>query len=167
MVFDAGAPEPDADAGVDDADGGSDVEPDAGVKDAGSPPKPELPSSPDEDRVPENPYFHTDQEPVTGEDLFAVRIRYRDPDADAGKLIESSYDLSIERPQPSVKFYFAATVSEFAMQLRYSQYIPDRSAALLTEQVDLAVGADAEGAVAEFRDMIEIADALPCTDPCR
>lgn len=100
-------------------------------------------------------------EPVTGEDLFAVRIRYKDPDADASRLIAGSYDGAIERPQPSVKFFFAAAVSEFAMQLRYSQYISERDAALLMEQVDLAAPLDAEGAVAEFRGMIEMADALP------
>ncbi len=99
-------------------------------------------------------------EPVTGADLFAIRIRYKDPDADASKLINASFDSAIQMPQPSVKFYFAAAVSELAMQLRGSQYLAPRSADLLVKQVDLAAGVDAEGAVAEFRGMVEMAHGL-------
>jgi hypothetical protein len=75
-------------------------------------------------------------------------------------LLTALYDSTVQRDDPSAKFAFTAAVGEFAMQLRDSQYLPMRKTDALLKQVDLAMGLDAEGAVAEFRDMIEMAASL-------
>jgi Ca-activated chloride channel homolog len=98
--------------------------------------------------------------PVSGDDLFAVRIRYKDRAATESKLITENYGPAVQRAEPTPKFAFAAAVAELGMQLRGSQYVVPRASRVLLEQVDRAKALDGEGAVAEFHALIEKIEAL-------
>jgi Ca-activated chloride channel family protein len=92
--------------------------------------------------------------PVTGDDLVDVRIRYKGADADSSELISNLLTIDdIRRDEASLKFWFGSAVAEVAMQLRGSQYLPERRDIELLEQIKLAFPADAEGAVQEFYDL--------------
>jgi len=94
-------------------------------------------------------------EPVTGDDLVQIRIRYKDPDEQESQLIVASANKKMKREIASHKFNFAAAVGEFAMMLRGSQYLSSRGAGAVLDQVEPVKEIDAEGAVAEFAGMIE------------
>ena len=89
-----------------------------------------------------------------------ARIRYKDSDANQSKLIRQTYGGSMRRAEASLKFQFAAGVSEFAMQLRRSQYLEVARTQALLDQVDRAKPLDEDGAVAELYQLIELARSL-------
>lgn len=93
-------------------------------------------------------------------DLLQLRVRYKGRDETSSELIEQSYDTSIQRSKPSPKLSFAAAVSEFAMQLRGSQYTPSRPLEALKPLIEAAIPLDQEGAIAELRTLVEKASAL-------
>jgi Ca-activated chloride channel family protein len=95
-----------------------------------------------------------------GHNLFQLRVRYKGRDATQSELIQQNYDTSIQRDTPSPKFGFAAAVSEFAIQLRGSQYASARPVSALYPAIERAAPLDGEGAIAEFRALVEKADAL-------
>jgi Ca-activated chloride channel family protein len=99
-------------------------------------------------------------EPVTGSDIMEVRIRYKERDAEESQLVRLRFDNAMVGAEPSLKFLFGAGVSEFAMRLRGSQYLPSRETASLLEQVGRARVIDGEGAVAELITLIEEALSL-------
>jgi Ca-activated chloride channel homolog len=89
--------------------------------------------------------------PVTGDALVEVRVRYKDRDGDDSKRIATRYARGhIATERPSMKFLFASAVSELAMQLRGSQYLPAHRTRALQDQIRRALPADAEGAVTEL-----------------
>ncbi len=99
-----------------------------------------------------------DEVPVTGDTFVNVRIRYKEPDADTSELLEYPLEADdISRTLPSLKFLFAAGVTEFSMLLRHSQYLPTRDIEELLKLAKAALPADAEGAIAEFISLVETA----------
>jgi Ca-activated chloride channel family protein len=94
-------------------------------------------------------------DPVTGADLLQIRIRYKEPDAQKSQLIVGNANKKMKRKTASLKFNFAAAVSEFAMLLRHSQYLNGRGADAILDQVEPVKQIDGEGAIAEFAAMIE------------
>ena len=66
----------------------------------------------------------------------------------------------IWRDDSSLKFLFAAGVSEFAMALRGSQYLPNDRGADIRRQIDRALAIDGEGAVREMSTLVQDAFAL-------
>ncbi|HLV19717.1 MAG TPA: von Willebrand factor type A domain-containing protein [Polyangiaceae bacterium] len=99
--------------------------------------------------------------PPLGPEAFAqVRVRYKDSDSDTSKLLVETRDRSIWRDDSSLKFLFAAGVSEFAMALRGSQYLPNDRGADIRRQIDRALAIDGEGAVREMSTLVQDAFAL-------
>lgn len=99
-----------------------------------------------------------DEAPVTGDTFVNIRIRYKEPDADTSELLEHPLTADdINRALPSLKFLFAAGVTEFSMLLRHSQYLPTRDIDELLSLATAALPADAEGAVTEFINLVELA----------
>ena len=101
--------------------------------------------------------------PVPSRDLLQLRVRYKGRDASTSELIATNYGSEIENAEPSPKLSFAAAVSEFAIGLRGSQYTTLRSTEALLADIDRAQELDTEGAIAEFRTLVEKAAALRAT----
>ena len=121
-------------------------------------PQPGTVEEPDTDAEVSDDDAIVDEEPVTGNTFVNVRIRYKDPDADTSQLLEHPLEAGdISRTVPSLKFMFAAGVTEFSMFLRHSQYLPTRDIDQLLKLAKAALPADAEGAIAEFIDLVELA----------
>ncbi len=100
-------------------------------------------------------------DPITGDDMLEVRVRYKGADEDQSKLLASRLKASdIVRAQPTLKFSFASGVAEFAMQLRGSQYLPQRRDLALLDQIESTLPADDEGAVNELLTLISNAYEL-------
>jgi len=121
-------------------------------------PQPGTVEEPDTDAEVSDDDAILDEAPVTGDTFVNVRIRYKDPDADTSQLLEHPLEADdINRTVPSLKFMFAAGVTEFSMLLRHSQYLPTRDIDELLKLAKAALPADAEGAIAEFIDLVELA----------
>jgi len=88
-----------------------------------------------------------------GDELLFVKVRYKDPDAKASKLLAVAAPGHVGKP--STDFTFAMAVASFGMILRESQY---RGAATLDGVLDAArqsLGADSHGYRAGFLSMVE------------
>lgn len=121
-------------------------------------PQPGTVEEPDADEEVSDDDAIVDEAPVTGDTFVNVRIRYKDPDADTSQLLEHPLEAGdISRTVPSLKFMFAAGVTGFSMLLRHSQYLPTRDIDELLKLAKAALPADAEGAIAEFIDLVELA----------
>lgn len=100
-------------------------------------------------------------EPVTGQDLVELRIRYKGRDANLSELLTSRYaPADIERTTATLKFTFASAVAELGMQLRGSQYLPVRRTSELYDQISLALPAAEDGSVDEFLGLAKAAHGL-------
>ncbi|MBL8708554.1 MAG: VWA domain-containing protein [Rhodospirillaceae bacterium] len=101
-------------------------------------------------------------EPIRAEEFALLRLRYKAPDGDVSKLIETplpSAWLKQER-DPSADDKFAAAVAAFGQYLRggerLGQFDLDQIAALARA----GRGADEDGYRAEFIDLVELADGV-------
>jgi Ca-activated chloride channel homolog len=100
-------------------------------------------------------------EPVQGKDLVALRIRYKGRDAAVSQLITGRYtEAVLRREAPTKKFSYAAAVAELAMQLRGSQYLPERRTNELYADIEFALPASIDGAVEEFLGLAKKAHGL-------
>ena len=91
-------------------------------------------------------------------ELMTVKLRYKEPEGDASKLITHAVPNRVGEVGPNVGF--AAAVAQFAMLVRKS---PHRGSATYEDAAALARrfrGDDAEGYRAEFIRMIDLAAAL-------
>lgn len=100
------------------------------------------------------------------DELMTVKFRYKAPDGDVSKLIEHPVkDNAISIAATSENFRFAASVAEFGMLLRNSEY---KSASTFDNVLTLArkaKGTDEEGYRAEFVKMVENAQLLAKARP--
>jgi len=93
--------------------------------------------------------------------MLTVKLRYKDPDGTASKLIERPLlDAAVALEKTSDDFRFAAAVAAFGMVLRDSEF---KGKADLGQVIELAKGArgkDAFGYRAEFINLVEIASLI-------
>lgn len=95
------------------------------------------------------------------DEILTVKFRYKAPDGDVSKLIEHPVvDRQTAIAKTSENFRFAASVAEFGMLLRNSEY---KSEASYTNVINMAKGSkgtDDEGYRAEFIRLVESAKLL-------
>lgn len=100
-------------------------------------------------------------EAAASEELFTVRLRYKDPDGQDSKPLE----VPITAPDKSFKeashdFQFAAAVAQFGMLLRESKYKGDSNYERVLETASTSLGQDASGYRNEFVELVKIAQRL-------
>jgi Ca-activated chloride channel family protein len=99
-------------------------------------------------------------QPVGAHELAQVRLRYKDSDSTESKAMSEGLLSTRRSDTPSFKLLFAAGISEFAMQLRGSQYLPQVRQSALLDQIEIARVLDREGAVLEAQHLIRSAHLL-------
>jgi len=97
---------------------------------------------------------HTDE-------IMTVKFRYKAPDGDVSKLIEHPLkDKQIAITKTSDNFRFAASVAEFGMLLRNSEFKAAASFDNIIKMAKKAKGNDEEGYRSEFIRLAESAQLL-------
>jgi len=95
---------------------------------------------------------------ANADELMTVKVRYKDPDGDASRLM--TVPVRSRVADPSARLGFAASVAEFGMLLRDSEH---KGSATWRQTADFARrhrGADPDGYRAEFVHLVELADSL-------
>ena len=94
-------------------------------------------------------------------ELFTLKLRYKQPDADKSQLIEAPVkDAGLPYARATGDFKFAASVALFGMLLRDSPYKGTASFAAALELAQEGRGSDPEGYRAEFIELVRAAGAL-------
>ena len=84
-------------------------------------------------------------------ELFTVKLRYKEPDGEIGKLIEKAVSFEDKKiKSTSDDFNFVSSLALFGMQLRDSPFKNDASLALTLDLAEKGRGDDKEGFRAEF-----------------
>ena len=97
---------------------------------------------------------HTDE-------IMTVKFRYKAPDGDMSKLIEHPLmDKQIAIAKTSDNFRFAASVAQFGMLLRNSEFKSNASFSDVVRLARKAKGNDEEGYRSEFIRLVESAEML-------
>ena len=92
---------------------------------------------------------------------MTVKFRYKAPDGDVSKLIEHPVmDNQISIAKTSDNFRFAASVAEFGMLLRNSEFKSNASFEDVVRIARKAKGNDEEGYRSEFVRLVENAESL-------
>lgn len=95
------------------------------------------------------------------DNLMTLKLRYKQPDGDVSKLIESRVKgEDIKTEKLSDNFNFSASVAQFGMLLRDSEFKGSATFANTMELAKKAKGKDEDGYRAEFIKLIEIAELL-------
>lgn len=98
---------------------------------------------------------------VDSDDLMTVKLRYKQPDGDASKLLVRAVNASeFHGHLPSDNFRFASEVAEFGLLLRNSEFKGSASYRQIIERARQVKGEDAEGYRAEFIRLVEKARLL-------
>ena len=103
--------------------------------------------------------------PVASEELLTVKLRYKEPQGEASRLVETPVrgaDL-VRAGGPSEDFRFASAVAEFALLASGSEHRGSASYAALLERARGARGEDRDGARAEFVRLAETAQLVAAT----
>jgi Ca-activated chloride channel family protein len=99
------------------------------------------------------------------DEILTVKFRYKAPDGDVSKLIEHPVkDKQISIGKTSDNFRFAASVAQFGMLLRNSEFKSDASYADVLSLSRKAKGNDEEGYRSEFIRLVESAQLLAKTN---
>jgi Ca-activated chloride channel family protein len=89
--------------------------------------------------------------PGNGKELMTVKIRYKEPDGTASRLIEQPVvDNSIAFNQTSNSFRFSAAVAELGLLLKQSEFAQKSSFDHVISTAEAAKGKDSEGYRSEF-----------------
>lgn len=100
------------------------------------------------------------------DEIMTVKFRYKAPDGDVSKLIEHPVlDKQIPVAKTSENFRFAASVAQFGMLLRNSEFRSDASYSSVLNLARKAKGADEEGYRSEFIRLAESAQLLAKARP--
>ncbi|MEK7226178.1 MAG: von Willebrand factor type A domain-containing protein [Bacteroidota bacterium] len=100
------------------------------------------------------------------DEILTVKFRYKAPDGDVSKLIEHPVkDKQIVIAKTSDNFRFAASVAQFGMLLRNSEFKSNASYADVLGLARKAKGNDEEGYRSEFIRLVESAQLLAKTNP--
>jgi Ca-activated chloride channel family protein len=95
------------------------------------------------------------------EELLTLKLRYKAPDADTSKLIETPVVDAVKRyAQASADFKFAAAVASFGMLLRSSEHRGNANYDAVLELAGEGIGTDAGGYRAEFVELVKVAKSL-------
>jgi Ca-activated chloride channel family protein len=99
---------------------------------------------------------------VKPEEFALLRLRYKEPDGDVSKLIETPLATArLENPESAnPELDFAAAVAAFGQKLRGGDYLRNYSYDQIAELAKAARGSDEDGTRAEFIDLVELAKAL-------
>jgi Ca-activated chloride channel family protein len=95
---------------------------------------------------------------ATTDELMTVKIRYKDPDGDASRLL--TIPVRNRTAEASARLGFAASVAEFGMLLRNSEHKGSASWQHTAELARRHRGEDADGYRAEFVRLAELAGSL-------
>ncbi|MCA9070675.1 MAG: VWA domain-containing protein, partial [Planctomycetaceae bacterium] len=100
-------------------------------------------------------------EAAASDELFTVRLRYKDPDGQDSKPLEAPIKAE-KKPfaQAGQDFQFAAAVAQFGMLLRDSQYKGDSTFEKVLNTASANVGGDDSGYRREFVGLVEKAREL-------
>ncbi len=107
--------------------------------------------------VDELKYQKTDVEKSAGktDEWLTIKLRYKKPDGDKSMLIEKAVSYSKDEIKTSDNFRFAASVAEFGMLLRDSEFKANATYAHAAKLAKSALGKDEYGYRAELVKMIE------------
>jgi Ca-activated chloride channel family protein len=95
------------------------------------------------------------------DEIMTVKFRYKAPDGETSKLIEHPVeDQHLGIAKTSENFRFAASVAEFGMLLRNSEFKSGSSFSNVLSLARMAKGKDAEGYRSEFIKLVESAQSL-------
>jgi Ca-activated chloride channel family protein len=95
------------------------------------------------------------------DELLTLKLRYKEPDGDKSKLIESVVkDAAESYARASEDFRFAAAVAGFGLLLRDSQYKGDLTWGAVLELAAASRGADESGYRTEFVELVKRATAI-------
>lgn len=97
-------------------------------------------------------------------ELSTLSIRYKDPDQNESKLIESVMLASLYTQNPSKEFGFASAVVEFGLILRDSAYKGNASFSQILERTEIALEFDPYGYRSEFKVLVLAARNLMLED---
>jgi Ca-activated chloride channel family protein len=98
---------------------------------------------------------------AAGNEMVTVKFRYKAPDGDKSKLIEHAVtDTQKQLKATSDNFRFAASVAQFAMLLRNSEFKAEATYTGVLEMASKAKGADTEGYRSEFIKLVEAAKSF-------
>lgn len=98
---------------------------------------------------------------VNNEEVMTIKFRYKKPDGDISKLIDHPVKESMTPfTNASSNFRFAASVAEFGMLLRNSEFKQSSSFEDALQLAKNAVGKDEEGYRAEFLNLVKSAQSI-------
>lgn len=104
-------------------------------------------------------YQKNNTSPVTrsnGREILTVKLRYKQPDGDASKLIEKAVtDTMTPFDRTSDNYRFAAAVAEFGMLLRNSEFKQNAGFEQVISIAQRAMGKDSEGYRSEFVKLVK------------
>jgi Ca-activated chloride channel family protein len=105
----------------------------------------------------------TTDTPALKPDEFAfLRLRYKEPEGDVSKLIETPLlTTRLDKPESTGgDLDFAAAVAAFGQKLRGGDYLKDYSYDQIAELAKASRGSDDDGTRAEFVDLVELAKSM-------
>jgi Ca-activated chloride channel family protein len=99
---------------------------------------------------------------VKPEEFAFLRLRYKAPDGDVSKLIETPLATArLDKPESTnPELEFAAAVAAFGQKLRGGDYLKNYSYDQIAELAKAARGSDDDGTRAEFIELVEMSKAL-------
>ncbi|MBC8053632.1 MAG: von Willebrand factor type A domain-containing protein [Sphingobacteriaceae bacterium] len=96
-----------------------------------------------------------------GDELFTVKLRYKQPDHGSSKLIEKAVkDSNTDWENTSGDFRFAASVAAYGMLLRNSEFLQDTSYDKVIAWAKSGLGQDEEGYRNEFLQLVKTSALL-------
>lgn len=123
-----------------------------------------IPADSDEPVPGVDPLQYQQTSVVPSDDLLTLKLRYKQPDGDTSKLLQTSLERNVNTSdngsEPSDNLQFASAIAEFGLLLRDSQYKGDASYARVLERAEQSQGADLHGYRSEFLTLVEQASLL-------
>ena len=98
--------------------------------------------------------------PPGASEVAALRLRFKESDSIESEAMTLALPTADRREVPSYKFLFAASISEFALQLQGSQYLPAYRSDEILDQIEDTLVFDGEGAIEESLEFIQLAQEL-------
>lgn len=97
---------------------------------------------------------------ATSEELFTVKLRYKEPQGETSSLVEYPITAQSIADRPSEDFQFAAAVALFGMLLRESRFSDSADFSAVLELARSGRGEDPNGYRSEFIQLVQLAETL-------
>ena len=97
---------------------------------------------------------------IPSNELMTVKLRYKEPDGDTSKLIKKTVNANDLTETPSGDFQFAASVAEFGLILRNSEFKGSANYECALKNAEASKGKDSFGYRSEFIDLINKASQI-------